>query len=107
MTANKLVFISQEHLMQHNLCSLAAAMASNDKESYVRVSALACLREMIAVPRFWESCLHNQRIPEMLTRILCTDSEGIVRQEAVLLVNAMFQFKRLRLNIFTFSLFFI
>jgi hypothetical protein len=71
-------------------------MASGDKESYVRVSALACLREMIAVPRFWESCLHDQRIPEMLTTILCTDSEGIVRQEAVLLVNAMFQFKRLK-----------
>jgi len=71
-------------------------MASGDEESYVRLSALSCLSAMVAVPFYWEKCLRSQKLPKLLTTILCQDSEGIVRQEAAKLATCMLLYERLR-----------
>jgi hypothetical protein len=84
----------QDHLLLHKLCPQAVIMASADEESYVRVSALNCLYHMVAVQSFWEKCLINEMLPALMTKILCQESEGLVRREAASVVSAMLRFKR-------------
>ncbi|XP_059475222.1 uncharacterized protein LOC132196521 [Neocloeon triangulifer] len=86
----------QEHLVQHNLASLAVAMALGDEDSYVRNSALKCITTMVAVPYYWERCLKDQKLLGLMMKILCQETEGVVRYPATSLANAMLLNDRLK-----------
>ncbi|XP_047995050.1 uncharacterized protein LOC125233193 isoform X1 [Leguminivora glycinivorella] len=73
----------QKQIIENELIVVAAAVALNDHEFYVRASALRCLGAACKVSAVWDQ-LKNKHpdIQESLVNILRNNQEGIVRKEA-------------------------
>lgn len=61
----------------------------SDAESYVRASALRALSTMIKLKNLRDN-INNLNLLTKTIFILRTESEGIVRREAVLLINQIY-----------------
>lgn len=81
----------QQHILENGLCPVVVHLAKNDSEAFVRASALNSLCPMVNVKVIWEQCLSSMDLMSHLLCVLRTDSEGIVRKEAVLLVCEIYK----------------
>lgn len=98
----------QEMLQQKNFPFLVLKLCLEDPESFVRASALKCLQEMIQSPVLWNEffekqdltvkiiftpqkfIFHNYSFQEKAIQILSSESEGIIRLEAVALIHCLY-----------------
>ncbi|CAH2106084.1 unnamed protein product [Euphydryas editha] len=89
----------QHQILSSNLINVAATMALNDHEFYVRVSALKCLGAASKVSPLWEHLTQeHQTIQEQLLSILSNNPEGIVRKEACNVLCEIYQNIKLSRN---------
>ncbi|CAO1423827.1 unnamed protein product [Diamesa serratosioi] len=80
----------QKHILEHHICEIVEIIAKNDTESYVRASALKCLNSMISIKLFWEHALNSMDLKKFLVELLGTESEGVVRREAVACITTIY-----------------
>ncbi|CAH2037070.1 unnamed protein product, partial [Iphiclides podalirius] len=82
----------QNQIITNNLITVAATMALNDHEFYVRASALRCLGAASVVSAIWEQLIESfPNINDMILSTLLTNPEGIVRMEACNLLCEIYQ----------------
>ncbi|KAF7267539.1 hypothetical protein GWI33_019245 [Rhynchophorus ferrugineus] len=74
-------------LLKAELPQLVLQMALHDGEYYVRASALKCIQELIPINEIWELYLKINNFFNDIFNIIYNETEGIVRQEAVILMT--------------------
>ncbi|XP_068631765.1 uncharacterized protein [Battus philenor] len=73
----------QNQIMSNKLIIVAATIAQNDHEFYVRASALKCLGAASKVTNIWEQLqAEHPNIQNVILSIIVDNPEGIVRKEA-------------------------
>ncbi|XP_055608655.1 uncharacterized protein LOC129755936 [Uranotaenia lowii] len=73
----------QKHILDCEVIPVVESAAKNDSEPYVRASALRCLSVMVKIRLLWEHSLVNLNLMNHLITVFDTESEGVVRREAV------------------------
>lgn len=85
----------QKHILQHKICQTVEIVARNDSEPYVRASALKVLASMIKIRIFWEHSLHELDVKKYAVEVIGTESEGVVRREAVACITAIYNHQQI------------
>lgn len=107
----------QKHILDSQICPIVDAIARNDTESYVRASALKCLKTMLQIKLFWDGYLTSSNLIVRLSifnspyyiflitfilhfqkyfvHVLNTESEGIVRKEAVTCITSIYSHQQI------------
>ncbi|CAK1596487.1 unnamed protein product [Parnassius mnemosyne] len=82
----------QDQITSNKLIDVAATLALNDHEFYVRASALKCLGAASKVNNVWEQLkLQYPNIQELVLSIMMENPEGIVRKEACNVLCEIYQ----------------
>ncbi|XP_053698205.1 uncharacterized protein LOC128745209 [Sabethes cyaneus] len=80
----------QKLILDCQIIPIVDAAARNDTEPYVRASALRCLSLMVRIRLLWEHSLVKLNLMNHLITLFDTESEGIVRREAVNTVREIY-----------------
>ncbi|XP_072931686.1 uncharacterized protein [Epargyreus clarus] len=89
----------QKQIAANSLINVAATIAFNDHEFYVRVSALKCLAAATRMHNIWEQLKQEfPNILDLLLHTLSTNQEGIVRKEACTVLCEIYQNTKLSSN---------
>ncbi|XP_058812065.1 uncharacterized protein LOC131676779 [Topomyia yanbarensis] len=80
----------QKLILDCDIIPVVEAAAKNDTEPYVRASALRCLSLMVRIRLLWEHSLSKLNLMNHLIITFDTESEGIVRREAVNTVREIY-----------------
>lgn len=80
----------QKHILDCDVIPVVESAAKNDTEPYVRASALRCLTLMVKIRLLWEHSLVNLNLMNHLITLFDTESEGVVRREAVNTVREIY-----------------
>ncbi|XP_058457693.1 uncharacterized protein LOC131434697 [Malaya genurostris] len=80
----------QKLILECDIIAVVEAAAKNDTEPYVRASALRCLSHMVRIRLLWEHSLAKLNLMTHLITVFDTESEGIVRREAVNTVREIY-----------------
>ncbi|XP_055524076.1 uncharacterized protein LOC129717867 isoform X2 [Wyeomyia smithii] len=80
----------QKLILDCDIIPVVEAAAKNDTEPYARASALRCLSLMVRIRLLWEHSLSKLNLMNHLITLFDTESEGIVRREAVNTVREIY-----------------
>ncbi|CAH0563702.1 unnamed protein product [Brassicogethes aeneus] len=81
----------QKIILESELSTLVVQMALNDGESFVRMSAVKCLQQMIVVNELWNDVDQVQNLHLSVLKSILEETEGIVRKELVNLVTKIYE----------------
>ncbi|XP_053669878.1 uncharacterized protein LOC128720244 [Anopheles nili] len=80
----------QKHILDCDIIPVVEAAAKNDTEPYVRASALRCLTLMVKIRMLWDHSLSKLSLMNHLIEVIDSESEGVVRREAVNTVREIY-----------------
>ncbi|OXU24734.1 hypothetical protein TSAR_013123 [Trichomalopsis sarcophagae] len=77
-------------LLTNKFLQVAVDIASGDKESYVRASALTFISTTVRISTLWEKLLCQLNLPDLAIKLVYEESEAVVRREAVVLIKELY-----------------
>ncbi|XP_014212634.1 uncharacterized protein LOC106642381 [Copidosoma floridanum] len=80
----------QSFLLENHFLQVAIDIVKRGGESYVRASALTFISTAVRINTLWEKLLSQLNLLDIAIKILHTESEAIVRREAVALIKALY-----------------
>ncbi|XP_063705871.1 uncharacterized protein LOC134834965 [Culicoides brevitarsis] len=72
----------KKHILINKICPMIVDITENDRDPYVRCSALRCLSQMVEIKQFWVHVFASMNLIDRLLLIVREEPEGIIRTRA-------------------------